>query len=841
MNHINELRESLPAALKERTRLIGREGVNSDGEFVLYWMRTAIRSDENPALNAAVHFANRLGSPLLIYQGLSERYPFASDRHHTFILEAVRDVQRALAEKNIAHVLHVERPGHRGPHLRTLGQRAAVVVSEDMPTEPLRSWTARLSRVICCSLFAVDTACVVPMQLVGKSYERAFAFRKATKKLYAERISVGPDDPQPKADSPSAFNLPFEPVNLLSSDIASLVSQCEIDHSIGPVPHTTGGSVAGYQRWQDFKVTGLSTYDRRRNNALIDGVSRMSPYLHYGIVAPTRIAREAAAEQSKGAEKFLDELLIWRELAYVFCHYRRDHGRITAIPDWARETLREHENDPRELLSWETMSRGRTADSIWDSAQRSLLIHGELHNNVRMTWGKAVLGWTPDAKQALARLIDLNHRYALDGRDPASYGGILWCLGQFDRPFSPSQTVFGTVRTRSTQQQAKRLDPAAYRRQVTRSLWEPTPTVAVVGAGISGLICARTLADHGCDVTVYERSRGVGGRMSTRRVDESLSFDHGAQYFTARDGRFKRYVQSWVDDGLVQPWNGRIVVVEKGVIKADKTGDNRYVALPGMSSLGKYIAADLNVQLETRVAAPTRSGGRWSLTNDEGVELGQFDVVVVAVPSYQAESLLVAAPQLAKLSSGVKMNGCWALMLAFEESLGVGFDGAFVHESPLSWIARNNSKPGRDGRGETWVLHATPEWTEAHIEDSPEQVSQWLLDEFWTAVGRRRVEPMHLDTQRWRFAIPEPPAIGSGSGSRQKSGGHGSLGSFTTTVTKRCLFDDRQWIGACGDWCAGARVEGAFLSGMAIAGRILGRLNATASPTPKRGQQIALF
>ncbi len=119
MIHIDELRESLPAALKERTRLLGREGVNSDGEFVLYWMRTAIRSDENPALNAAMHFANRMGSPLLVYQGLSERYPFASDRHHTFILEGARDVQRALAEKNIAYVLHVDLcENTRRPRLR---------------------------------------------------------------------------------------------------------------------------------------------------------------------------------------------------------------------------------------------------------------------------------------------------------------------------------------------------------------------------------------------------------------------------------------------------------------------------------------------------------------------------------------------------------------------------------------------------------------------------------------------------------------------------------------------------------------------------------------------------
>jgi photolyase PhrII len=834
----HELTDSLPPSLAERTRLTGRQELDASGEFVLYWMRTAIRVDENPALSVAIKFANRLGLPLLVYQGLTERYPFASDRHHTFVLQGARDVQLAFAEKYIIYALYVERPGHRGPHLRTLAQRAAVVVTEDMPTEPLRSWTTGLSRVIQCSLFVVDTACIVPMRLVGKSHDRAFAFRNATQKLYEQRVSAVPSECELETPPPHPLNLPFEPVNLQTTDIASLVSQCEIDHSIGPVPHTPGGSTAGYQRWQDFKQKGLSTYENRRNNALVDGVSRLSPYLHYGMVAPTRIAREAAAEKSKGAEKFLDELLIWRELAYVFCHYRSEHGRLSAIPAWARETLAAHATDARELKSWETMSRGRTGDSIWDSAQRSLLIHGELHNNVRMTWGKSILNWTPDAKQALLRLIDLNHRYALDGRDPSSYGGILWCLGQFDRPFLPPQPVFGTVRTRSTEQHAERLDPTAYRRTVTRPLWDSTPRIAVIGTGISGLICARTLVDHGCDVTLFEKSRGVGGRMSTRRVDENLSFDHGAQYFTARDERFQRYVESWIEDGYVAPWDGRIVVIEQGILQAEKSSAHRYVAVPGMSSLGKHLASGLNVHLEHLVVAPERSNDQWLLRTADGNELGQIDIVVVAVPSHQAATLLSSSPDLADLASRVKMNGCWALMLAFENSLGLGFDGAFVQQPPLSWIARNNSKPGRTDRGETWVVHATPQWTEAHIEDSPQQVSKQLLDEFWIAVGKPKVEPYHLDIQRWRFAIPESATTQMRNNSARRDG---SLGNSITTVTQPCLFDEQRWIGACGDWCAGARVEGAFLSGMAIAGRILGRLNATSGLQNQVDKQLEPF
>ena len=144
--------------------------------------------------------------------------------------------------------------------------------------------------------------------------------------------------------------IPFETLDLQHADIAELISTCDIDHAIGPVPHTVGGSVAGYQRWQAFQCNGLGKYARLRNDALLDGVSRMSPYLHYGMVSPMRIAREAASFQNPGAQKFLDELLIWRELSYAFCFYRPDHERLSALPDWAVATLAEHERDPRPAL-----------------------------------------------------------------------------------------------------------------------------------------------------------------------------------------------------------------------------------------------------------------------------------------------------------------------------------------------------------------------------------------------------------------------------------------------------------------------------------------------------------
>ncbi len=207
-------------------------------------------------------------------------------------------------------------------------------------------------------MWAVDTACVVPMQLIGRAYERAFEFRNATRKLYKPRVSAPwPEETaQPK---PMDLNLvPFQSIDLSAESIPELVSRCAIDHLVPPVGDTRGGSVAGYDRWDEFKNHRLKRYADNRNDALKDASSRMSAYLHYGMVSPLRIAREADGVGGAGAEKYLEELLIWRELAYAFCFYRADHDRYTALPAWARETLEEHQKDRRpQQYTWEAGSR----------------------------------------------------------------------------------------------------------------------------------------------------------------------------------------------------------------------------------------------------------------------------------------------------------------------------------------------------------------------------------------------------------------------------------------------------------------------------------------------------
>jgi predicted NAD/FAD-dependent oxidoreductase len=324
------------------------------------------------------------------------------------------------------------------------------------------------------------------------------------------------------------------------------------------------------------------------------------------------------------------------------------------------------------------------------------------------------------------------------------------------------------------------------------------PTVAVIGAGISGLTCARTLADHGLPVTVFEKSRGAGGRMATRRSDNGAAFDHGAQYFTVRDERFQNCVDSWQHAGLVQRWTGRIASLHNQNTEHDKSSTARFVACPGMNAICRHLAENLDVRTNTRVAPPTRGRGKWLVLDEAGKELGRFDVVIVSAPGPQAGELLQGSPDLARRASTVRIAGCWALLVQFPARLELAYDGAFVQDSPLSWIARNSSKPGRNPDKEAWVLHASADWTQCHLEEPAEAIEQRLLDAFGEATGVRGTIPSDVVAHRWRYALPTEP------------------------LSDRCLFDGDRNIGACGDWCAGPRVEGAFLSGAALAERLLG-------------------
>lgn len=884
MNHatpphpgLDDLLAALPEHLSERVHVHSRAAPSDDGTFVLYWMRTAVRGHENPALDTALRLAGDLGVGVLVYHALSERYPFASDRHHRFILDGARDVEEELADRGVPYAFHLQREGPepwcRAPHLKRLAGRATAVVTEDASWKPLRRWTDAVAGDADAPVLLVDTACVYPSRRVPRSAAgRAFRIRKAVSSEWDRRIAAGWSDapvpdtawgsegPHPSGSriASEAFDLPFRPMDFRDSDgqrledgawherVSGWIARCHIDHSVPPIPGSPGGSRAGYARWTAFRDRGLNGYARTRNDALADGVSRMSPYLHYGQVSPLRIAREASRVGGKGAKKFLDELLVWRELAHAFCLHEPDHDSVTALPEWAERTLAEHESDMRpRLLSWEELARAESGDPLWDAAQRSLLIHGELHNNVRMTWGKAVLRWTPDAAAALRMLLDLNHRYALDGRDPNSYGGILWCLGGLDRPFDPEKPIFGRVRPRSTEYHARRLDVDEYARRTGRAAVAKRPRVGIIGAGVAGLACANTLADQGWDVVVVDKGRRPGGRANTResRDDESRRFDHGAQYFTARDPRFRRHVTSWARQGWVDEWTADIARVRaSGDTEMVAPGDDdpRWVAVPGMQALCDQLASGLDVRCGMRVSRIERPD-RWRLVTGEGESVDDLDAVVVTAPPAQAAVLFDAlrdtpgerhtdsltgadAAAWADEAREAEVAPTWAAMFEFDEGeapAGLTADAVLDDAGAVSWAARDTSKPGRPGDAERWVVHGSSEFSARHLEDAATEVAGRLLQEFRALVEKIGGSgntpcvgtPRWAAAHRWRYALVE-------------SGPGGDC---------RCSGTGLAWAGDVFDAAGRARVEAAWLSGVAAAGRLMNRA-AGGTPAPHPGR-----
>lgn len=322
-------------------------------------------------------------------------------------------------------------------------------------------------------------------------------------------------------------------------------------------------------------------------------------------------------------------------------------------------------------------------------------------------------------------------------------------------------------------------------------------TVAIVGAGIAGLCCARELQSAGLSVVVFDKSRGVGGRVATRRGDEGAVFDHGAQYFTVKDSRFQQQVDEWLSAGTVARWPARIGTLRGGNWMPAETDTSRYVGVPAMTTIAKHIASDLEIHFQTPIQSISNVNSRWQLVSDHERIFGPFDAILSTAPAPQSKSILGEyAKQFAGIER-VEISPCWALMLILAEPLAVPMDGAFVEDSPLSWIARNSSKPGRARVPECWVLHAGPAWSQAHLEEAAESVADKLLAEFWSALGTEAVPHLAAHAHRWRYALP------------------------TETLAERCLYNCELQLGVGGDWCGGPRVEGAYLSGLSLAETVL--------------------
>jgi len=340
--------------------------------------------------------------------------------------------------------------------------------------------------------------------------------------------------------------------------------------------------------------------------------------------------------------------------------------------------------------------------------------------------------------------------------------------------------------------------PANFRQSKVNN--SDTPRVAIIGAGLAGLTCATALKGF-AEVQVFEKSVFVGGRISRFQFGE-YRFNHGEQYFTVSNPLFLNIVEAWQSSGIVRPWDGWIVELDKGHVTNLDDNTQRYTGYPHMQAITDNLAHNTEVRLSACISEiEKQDNGQWRLFDDRGSYLGLFDVVIIATAAHQVSALAKQVRSIGNLAEQIDMTVSWSGMFAFDQPLGLPFDAAFVLNSDLSWISRFQGVEQDQQNQECWVIHSSPEWSLQYAASFRGRVMHALLDAFFEACDLEPVKPVSSAVHCWKHASP------------------------INTLDQDCLFDESVAMGACGDWCTSPRIEGAVLSGFSMADRIMKYLN----------------
>jgi len=314
--------------------------------------------------------------------------------------------------------------------------------------------------------------------------------------------------------------------------------------------------------------------------------------------------------------------------------------------------------------------------------------------------------------------------------------------------------------------------------------------IAIIGAGISGLTVAKELSELN-EVTIFDKARGVGGRMATKRIDD-YHFDHGAQFFTAKSQEFKDFCNKAKNDKIIEEWNIDFVEIIGNKIGKKYQFNNdkpHFVAKPQMNNLCKYIAQDLNILLGKQVKSINFDDKKWSLKTVEDEIFNNFDYLILAIPSHQVINLLPKNFKYLDIISNIRMSGCFTLMLGFKEKLSIEFGAALVKESNISWISVNSSKPERP-KGFSLIVNSSNKWADENIEEDLEIIKEKMITSLRQIIDFDISNLSCQNIHRWRYA------------------------NATLRTGDKSLFDPNLNLGVCGDWLISGRVENAFLSGL---------------------------
>ncbi len=460
-----------------RVRKLNQWPIDPSRQFVLYWMTAYRRSTSNFALQRAIELANALRKPLVVFEAIRMNYRWASDRFHQFILDGMADNAAAFQSTNAKYYAYVETVSNEGKGLlEALAHCANVIVTDDYPCFFHPALYERIASKWNCAIELVDSNTIVPMRCTDRTFTVAHSYRRFMQKELFQGMPDFPEqNPLENLSGPKLGTLPTKILNswpvwdskkALKELKSVLLSSLSIDHSVAP-SRERGGPNQASNVLNRFIEERLECYSEARNEPEQEGSSWLSPYLHFGHISPHEIFERVAGatkwspkkigkpngkmdgfwNMGANAEAFMDQLMTWREIGFNMCWRERHYDRFESLPGWAQKTLDEHATDERPITyDLEAFERAMTHDPLWNAAQTQLVREGRIHNYLRMLWGKKILHWSKSPREALRIMIELNNKYALDGRDPNSYSGIFWVLGRYDRAWGPERPIFGKIR-----------------------------------------------------------------------------------------------------------------------------------------------------------------------------------------------------------------------------------------------------------------------------------------------------------------------------------------------------------------------------------------------------------
>lgn len=471
-----------------RINLKNEKAINTNGSFVIYWMVANRRLKWNYSLQHAIYLAQKNGVGLIILDGLRLGYPWASERIHRFVIEGMYDNWLASQNHSIQYYPYVERnKGEGSGLLEALSRNAVAVVSDEFPCFFIPRMHEAVSLKLECSFQLVDSNGILPLRAGGRVFTTAASFRRHLQKNILPHMIQWPVE-MPLNESLNRCQIPSDIIGQWPtpdlSEIDSILDGLKFERDVPPVPFL-GGTVEAEKQMTVFFEDRHLRYHSDRNQIDRGSASGLSPYFHFGHLSTHEFVHKAlelskwsadkvAAKPSgsrsgwwglaEHTESLLDEVITWRELGYIFCYERiDDYDQYESLPDWAQKTLDIHSEDERPIVySFEQLETAQTHDPLWNAAQRQLMQEGRIHNYLRMLWAKKILEWTESPKDALKYLIELNNKWAIDGRNPNSYSGIFWTLGRFDRAWGPERKIFGKIRYMASKNTAKKINVKNY-------------------------------------------------------------------------------------------------------------------------------------------------------------------------------------------------------------------------------------------------------------------------------------------------------------------------------------------------------------------------------------------